>query len=50
MADVEVPEENVLGRVEEGFKIAMFGLDQGLYTVARKSGRPSVSKSGSTSW
>ena len=34
MSDVEVPEENVLGRVGEGFKIAMFALDQGRYTVA----------------
>ncbi|PYQ75945.1 MAG: butyryl-CoA dehydrogenase [Acidobacteria bacterium] len=34
MADVEVPEENVLGRIGEGFKIAMFALDQGRYTVA----------------
>src|SRR6478752_6993737 len=34
MDEVEVPEENVLGRVGEGFKIAMFGLDQGRYTVA----------------
>ncbi len=34
MADVEVPEENVLGKVGEGFKIAMFALDQGRYTVA----------------
>src|SRR3954469_12019095 len=34
MDDVEVPEENVLGRVGEGFKIAMFSLDQGRYTVA----------------
>lgn len=34
MEDVEVPEENVLGRVGEGFKIAMFALDQGRYTVA----------------
>jgi glutaryl-CoA dehydrogenase (non-decarboxylating) len=32
--DVEVPEENVLGRPGEGFKIAMFSLDQGRYTVA----------------
>jgi glutaryl-CoA dehydrogenase (non-decarboxylating) len=31
---VEVPEENVLGRVGEGFKVAMFALDQGRYTVA----------------
>jgi glutaryl-CoA dehydrogenase (non-decarboxylating) len=34
MEDVEVPEENVLGRVGEGFKIAMFALDQGRFTVA----------------
>jgi len=34
MADVEVPEENILGRVGEGFKIAMFALDQGRFTVA----------------
>jgi glutaryl-CoA dehydrogenase (non-decarboxylating) len=29
-----VPEDNVLGRAGEGFKIAMFALDQGRYTVA----------------
>jgi glutaryl-CoA dehydrogenase (non-decarboxylating) len=34
MADLEVPEQNVLGRVGEGFKIAMFALDQGRFTVA----------------
>ena len=34
MDDVEVPEENLLGRTGEGFKIAMFALDQGRYTVA----------------
>jgi glutaryl-CoA dehydrogenase (non-decarboxylating) len=34
MDDVEVPEENVLGRPGEGFKIAMFALDQGRFTVA----------------
>src|SRR5882762_2284535 len=34
MDDVEVPEENLLGRPGEGFKIAMFALDQGRYTVA----------------
>jgi glutaryl-CoA dehydrogenase (non-decarboxylating) len=34
MTDVEVPEENMLGRLGEGFKIAMFALDQGRYTVA----------------
>jgi glutaryl-CoA dehydrogenase (non-decarboxylating) len=34
MEDVEVPEENVLGKVGEGFKVAMFALDQGRYTVA----------------
>jgi glutaryl-CoA dehydrogenase (non-decarboxylating) len=32
--DVEVPEQNVLGQPGEGFKIAMFALDQGRYTVA----------------
>ena len=32
--EVVVPEENVLGRAGEGFKIAMFALDQGRYTVA----------------
>jgi glutaryl-CoA dehydrogenase (non-decarboxylating) len=34
MDDVAVPEANVLGRPGEGFKIAMFALDQGRYTVA----------------
>ena len=34
MDDVPVPEENVVGRLGEGFKIAMFALDQGRYTVA----------------
>ncbi|MFN2446958.1 MAG: acyl-CoA dehydrogenase family protein [Vicinamibacterales bacterium] len=34
LADVEVPGENLLGRDGEGFKIAMFALDQGRYTVA----------------
>ena len=34
MDDVEVPDANVLGKVGEGFKIAMFALDQGRYTVA----------------
>src|SRR6186997_2270775 len=34
MEEMEVPEENVLGRVGEGFKVAMFALDQGRYTVA----------------
>ena len=32
--DVEVPEENRVGREGEGFKIAMFALDQGRFTVA----------------
>ncbi|NPV71541.1 MAG: butyryl-CoA dehydrogenase [Firmicutes bacterium] len=32
--DVEVPRENLLGREGEGFKIAMFAIDQGRYTVA----------------
>ncbi len=34
MDDVEVPEENLVGRPGEGFKIAMFALDQGRFTVA----------------
>src|SRR6476661_8631631 len=34
MDDVEVPEENVIGQPGEGFKIAMFALDQGRFTVA----------------
>jgi glutaryl-CoA dehydrogenase (non-decarboxylating) len=34
MDDVDVPEANVLGKAGEGFKIAMFALDQGRYTVA----------------
>jgi len=34
MDDMEVPEENMLGRPGEGFKIAMFALDQGRFTVA----------------
>jgi glutaryl-CoA dehydrogenase (non-decarboxylating) len=32
--DVDVPAENLVGREGEGFKIAMFALDQGRYTVA----------------
>lgn len=32
--DVEVPAESLIGREGEGFKIAMFALDQGRYTVA----------------
>ena len=34
MEEMEVPEENVLGKPGEGFKIAMSALDQGRYTVA----------------
>ena len=34
MDEVEVPEENRVGQEGEGFKIAMFALDQGRYTVA----------------
>ena len=34
MEDVEVNEENMLGRSGEGFKIAMCALDQGRFTVA----------------
>ena len=34
MEDVEVPAGNLVGRPGEGFKIAMFALDQGRFTVA----------------
>jgi glutaryl-CoA dehydrogenase (non-decarboxylating) len=34
MDHVEVPAANLVGRLGEGFKIAMFALDQGRYTVA----------------
>src|SRR5512134_1692843 len=34
MQEMEVPAANLLGREGEGFKIAMFALDQGRYTVA----------------
>lgn len=34
MEEVEVPAENLVGRPGEGFKIAMFALDQGRFTVA----------------
>ena len=37
MSDTPVPEESVLGQVGDGFKIAMFCLDQGRYTVAAGS-------------
>ena len=34
MDEVEVPAENLVGKSGEGFKIAMFALDQGRFTVA----------------
>jgi glutaryl-CoA dehydrogenase (non-decarboxylating) len=34
MDEMEVPRENLVGQPGEGFKIAMFALDQGRYTVA----------------
>ncbi len=34
MDEVEVPEANLVGQPGEGFKIAMFALDQGRFTVA----------------
>ncbi|MCP4580376.1 MAG: butyryl-CoA dehydrogenase [candidate division Zixibacteria bacterium] len=37
MQDVEVPVENLLGEEGEGFRIAMFCLEQGRYTVAAGS-------------
>jgi glutaryl-CoA dehydrogenase (non-decarboxylating) len=37
MTDVEIPAANMVGTEGEGFKIAMFCLDQGRYTVASGS-------------
>ena len=34
LQDVRVPQENMLGKEGEGFKIAMFSLENGRYTVA----------------
>lgn len=34
MSDVRIPKDNLLGYEGEGFRIAMFALDQGRYTVA----------------
>ncbi len=34
LEDVEVPAENVVGKEGEGFKVAMFALENGRYTVA----------------
>ena len=34
LQDVRVPKENLVGKEGEGFKIAMFALEQGRYTVA----------------
>jgi glutaryl-CoA dehydrogenase (non-decarboxylating) len=34
LQDVRVPQENMVGEEGEGFKIAMFALEQGRYTVA----------------
>jgi glutaryl-CoA dehydrogenase (non-decarboxylating) len=34
LQDVRVPQENMVGQEGEGFKIAMFALEQGRYTVA----------------
>ena len=34
LQDVRVPQENMIGQEGEGFKIAMFALEQGRYTVA----------------
>nr|MBN2276369.1 acyl-CoA dehydrogenase family protein [candidate division Zixibacteria bacterium] len=37
MQDVDVPAENLLGEIGDGFSIAMFCLEQGRYTVAAGS-------------
>jgi glutaryl-CoA dehydrogenase (non-decarboxylating) len=34
LADVEVPAENLVGKEGEGFRVAMFALENGRYTVA----------------
>jgi len=34
LQDVRVPKENLIGEEGEGFKIAMFALEQGRFTVA----------------
>ena len=34
LQDVRIPEENLLGELNEGFKVAMSALDNGRYTVA----------------
>ena len=34
LSDVEVPAENLLGKEGEGFRVAMFALENGRYTVA----------------
>src|SRR5918998_1172065 len=36
LQDVRVPQENMVGEEGEGFKIAMFALEQGRYTVAAR--------------
>lgn len=33
LENVEVPDENVLGKVGEGFKVAMYALDNGRYSI-----------------
>jgi butyryl-CoA dehydrogenase len=32
--DIKVPQENILGRIEDGFKIAMKSLDSGRLGIA----------------
>ena len=51
MDDVEVPAENLVGREGEGFKIAMFALEQGRYTVAAgATGIIRASRDASVAW
>ena len=40
MQDVEVPVENRVGAEGEGFRVAMFALENGRYTVGRGRDRP----------
>ena len=46
MEEVEVLQENVVGRPDEGFKVAMFALDQGRFRVAGPVRRASFGRAG----
>jgi glutaryl-CoA dehydrogenase (non-decarboxylating) len=44
LEDVRVPQENMVGEEGEGFKIAMFALEQGRYTVASRDAAVAYAK------